>query len=164
MTVPLNGAFSQLNNGIATLDAQLGAFTPTGAGDLPIPVPTSFDASVLLGPLGALFSCKLDSPTGAIGTLHVSKQAAKIKAHARAVGHHKAIVTVKVKTSTGQKGVGQVIAKAHGVKAKTKTLKNGKVRFVLRGLKAGKNKIKIRFLGNSYTNAAKKKVTVKFAR
>ena len=71
----------------------------------------------------------------------VAKQGAKIKAHARKVIHHgqKAVVTAKVKTTAGQKGVGSIVAKAKGAQAKTKALKNGKVRFVFKGLSLGKN-------------------------
>ncbi len=71
---------------------------------------------------------------------------------------------VKVKTSAGAKAFGDVKIKAKGIKAKTKSLKNGKLKIVLKGLKLGKQKIKLRFLGNGFTNGAKKKVSVKIVR
>jgi len=164
---PLNGVFTQLAGAAATISTQLGSFTP-GAGPLPVPIPTSFDFGTLAGPLsGAGLSCQLNpgSVTPGGGTV-VVKQGAKIKAHAKKVIHHgqKVVVTAKVKTSAGQKGVGSVVAKAKGLKAKTKALKNGKVRFVFKGLSLGKNKIKLRFLGNGYTNPAKKKIAVTVVR
>ena len=115
--------------------------------------------------------CKLNPGSvqqgGGGGGVTVGKQGAKIKAKAAKKvikPGQKAIVTVKVKTTGGQKGVGTVIAKAKGLKAKAKSLRNGKVRFVLKGLKVGANKIKIRFLGNGYTNSASKRVTVRVVR
>lgn len=165
--IPLSGAFSQINGGFSTLSAQLGSFTPTGSGALPIPVPTSFDFGLVAPVFGLLgYKCTLNNPAGTapIGTINVVKQSAKVKAHAKAKPGHKALVTVKVKTSAGQKAAGSVVAKLRGMKAKTKVLSNGKVRFVFKHLKLGKNKIKISFLGNSYTDAAKKKVTVRIAR
>jgi hypothetical protein len=166
-TTPLNGVFSQLSGGVATVTSQLGSFTPD-AGALPVPIPTSFDFAPVSGLLAGLgVNCTLNpgsiqQPGG--GAVVVQKQGAKIKAHAKAKPGHKAVVVVKVKTTAGQKGAGTVIAKARGVKAKMKALKNGKVRFVLKGLHLGKNKIKLRFLGNAYTTAAKKKVTVRVVR
>ena len=161
---PLNGAFTQLSSGAATVSAQLGSFTP-GAGSLPVPVPTTFDFAPVAGALAGLdVHCALNP--GSVqqsGGIMVVKQGAKIKAHAKAKGSRAAILTVKVKTTAGQKGVGTVIAKVKGIKAKSKTLKNGKVRFVFKHLNLGKNKVKLRFLGNSYTNSAKKKVTVRVA-
>ena len=73
-------------------------------------------------------------------------------------------MTVKVKTSAGQKAVGSVRAKIKGLKAKTKALKNGKAKFGFKGLKLGKHEIELRFLGNGFTNPAKKKVSVKIVR
>jgi hypothetical protein len=164
---PLNGVFTQLSDGAATVSAQLGSFAP-GAGPLPVPIPTSFDFAPVAGGLaGVGVQCTLNP--GSVnqgGTGVVAKQGAKIKAHAKKVIHHgqKLVVTAKVKTSAGQKGVGSIVAKVKGLKAKTKSLKNGKVRFVFKGLSLGKNKIKLRFLGNGYTNPAKKKVAVTVVR
>jgi hypothetical protein len=172
-----------LANGIATVEGQLGAITPSADG-LPLPVPTSLDAGILLGGLSSagVIKCAYDPGTavftggtggtgtgtgaGTGGTLNVAKQGATVKAKGKKmikVGQ-KAVVTVKVKTSAGQKGVGQIKAKAKGQKAKVKTLKNGKVRFVIKKLRAGKQKITFTFLGNSYTNAAKKKFVVRVMR
>jgi hypothetical protein len=164
---PLDGVFTQLSTGAATVSAQLGSFTP-GAGPLPVPVPTSFDFAPAAGALAGLgVNCKLNP--GSVnqgGTVVVAKQGAKIKAHARKVIHHgqKAVVTAKVKTTAGQKGVGSIVAKAKGAQAKTKALKNGKVRFVFKGLSLGKNSINLRFLGNGYTNPAKKQISVTVVR
>jgi hypothetical protein len=166
---PLNGLFSQLSGAAATLTTQLGSFTPS-AGTLPLPIPTSFDFAPVAGLLSGLgVHCTLNKGsvvTAPGGAVVVQKQGASIKAHAKKVIHHgqKAVVTVKVKTTGGQQGVGSIVAKAKGLKAKTKALKNGKVRIVLKGLKLGKNKIKLRFLGNAYTNAAKGKVSVRVVR
>jgi len=174
ITTPLSG-------GIATVESQLGSFTPSADG-LPLPIPTSLDAGIVLNLLGqvGVIKCSYDpgtavftggtggtgTGTGTGGTINVAKQGATVKAKGKKaikVGQ-KAVVTVKVKTSAGQKGVGQVKAKAKGQKAKVKTLKNGKVRFVLKKLRAGKQKITFTFLGNSYTNAAKKKFVVRVVR
>jgi hypothetical protein len=169
---PVNTVFQQLNGQVATVSGQLGSFVPSADG-LPLPIPTSFDFGTLAGGLAGLGikctynpgSAKPGGGGGGGGTTPViQKQGAKIKAHAKAKPGHKVLVTVKVKTSAGQKGVGQIKAKVAGLKAQTKTLKNGKVKFVLKGLRAGKNKIKLKFLGNSYTNKATKKVSVKVAR
>jgi hypothetical protein len=164
---PLDGVFTQLADGAATVSAQLGGFTP-GAGPLPVPVPTSFDFAPAAGALaGVGVRCALNpGPVDQGGTGVVPKQGAKIKAHAKKVIHHgqKLVVTAKVKTTAGQKGVGSIVAKVKGLKAKTKSLKNGKVRFVFKGLSIGKNKIKLRFLGNGYTDPAKKKVAVTVVR
>jgi hypothetical protein len=165
VATPLNGAFTQISNGSQTVSAQLGSFTP-GAGPLPVPIPTSMDFGQLAGPLASLgVHCTLNpGSTHQGGTVTVAKQGARIKAHAKAKGSRAAVVTVKVKTSAGQKGAGTVIAKVKGMKAKSRALKNGKVRFVFKHLDLGKNKVKLRFLGNAYTNSAKKKVTVRVAR
>jgi hypothetical protein len=167
VAAPLNGLFTQLSIAAATLSTQLGSFTP-GAGPLPIPVPTSFDFAPVAGGLaGVGVHCTLNpGSTNPGGTVVVAKQGAKIKAHAKKVIHHgqKVVVSAKVKTTAGQKGVGSMVAKAKGLKAKTKALKNGKVRFVFKGLSLGKNQIKLRFLGNGYTNPAKKKIAVTVVR
>jgi hypothetical protein len=172
-TAPLDGLFTQLTGAVATVTSQLGAFTP-GAGALPIPIPTSFDFAPIAGLLAGLgVHCTLNpgsvkQPAGGAGSagggaVTVQKQGAKIRAHTKKVikAGQRSVVNVKVKTTAGQKGVGSIVVKARGHKAMSKALKNGKVRFVLKGLKVGANKIKISFLGNGYTNAAKKKVTVR---
>ena len=60
---PLNGVFSQLSGGVATVTGQLGSFTP-GAGALPVPIPTSFDFAPVSGLLAgfALGECLLGGP------------------------------------------------------------------------------------------------------
>ena len=99
------------------------------------------------------------------GVIQVTKQTAVVKAKGtkRIKAGQKAVVTVKVKTSAKQAGVGDVTAKLGGKKV-TKTLANGKVRFVFKGLKAGARKIKLAFAGNSYTESAKKTFTVRVRR
>lgn len=166
---PLNGVFTQLSGGVATVTAQLPPFTP-GAGTLPVPVPTEFSFAPVAGALAGLgVTCKVDPstitqpPGGGIPVI-TQKYGAKVKAKAVNKAGHKAVVTVKVKTSAGQKAVGSVKAKLKGMKAKTKALKNGKVTFSFKNLTLGKHKIKLRFLGNGYTNPAKKKVSVRVVR
>jgi hypothetical protein len=166
-TAPLDGAFTQLSGAAATVSAQLGAFTPD-AGQLPVPVPTSFDFAPVAGALAGLgVHCTLNP--GSVqqgGSGAVPMQGAKVKAHAPKVIHHgqKAVVTAKVKTTAGQKGVGTVVAKTKGFKAKTKALKHGKARFVFKGLSIGKHRITLVFPGNGYTAPAKQKVVVKVVR
>jgi hypothetical protein len=166
---PLDGVFTQLSGALATVTASLGSFTPT-AGSLPVPIPTSFDFAPIAGLLAGLgVNCTLNASSvqqGGGSGVTVVKQGAKIKAHTRKVIHRgqRSVVKVAVKTSAGQKGAGSIVAKVHGGKTVTKTLRNGKVRLVLKGLKVGMHKIKIKFLGNSYTNTAKKKVSVRVVR
>jgi hypothetical protein len=169
VAVPINGAFSQLNGGIATLNGQLGSFTPTGVGDLPIPVPTSFDFGAAVPLFSALgYKCTLNNPSGtsAIGTIHVTKAGSKLKAKSAGAVHkgHKATVVVKVKTSFGQKAAGKVIAKLHGKKLGHGNLKNGKLRLHLKKLGVGVYKVKVKYLGNSVTEKSSKKVTVRVVR
>ncbi|MXG89569.1 hypothetical protein [Nocardioides flavescens] len=179
VSTQFSGVATQVSNGEAQITGTLGAFTPSADG-LPLPIPTSFDASLLTGVLAPLgVKCTYNpgtavftGGTGGTGTgtgtggISVAKQGATIKAKGKKkikLGQ-KAVVTVKVKTSAGQKGVGQVKVKAKGQKAKVKNLKNGKIRFVIKKLRAGKQKIKFTFLGNSYTNAAKKSFVVRVMR
>ena len=73
------------------------------------------------------------------------------------------LVKVKVKTAAGQKAAGQVTAKV-GKRVITKALKSGKATFKFQGLKLGKRKITFSYSGDSSTNAAKKKFTVRVTR
>lgn len=164
---PLNGVFTQLSNGVATVTSQLGGFTPTG-GTLPVPLPTEFSFAPIAGALAGLqVKCALDAgsvnPGPGIPVI-TQKYNSKIKAKASNKAGQKAVVKVKVKTSTGQKAFGDVVAKIKGQKAKTKALKNGKVKFVFKKLKLGKYKVKVRFLGNGFTNPGKQKVSVRIVR
>jgi Big-like domain-containing protein len=166
--VPINGAFSQLNGGIATLNGQLGSFTPSSAGDLPVPVPTSFDfATVLpvLDPVG--YHCTLNNPAGTapIGVVHVRKADSKVKAKSGPVHKgQKATVAVKVKSPFGKSITGQVVAKLHGKTIGHGTLKKGKARLHLKKLAVGVHKVKVTYLGNAVTNASTKKVAVRVLR
>jgi hypothetical protein len=169
VAVQLDGVFTQLGAQAATISGQLSSFIPTGTGSLPIPVPTSLDFGQLVPGLSALgISCTLNKAyQGAtIGTYTVVKQGAKVKAKTKHMLHKgkKAVVKVSVKTSGGQAGVGQVVAKVKGQKAKVKTLVGGKAKLVFKKLKIGKQKIKVSYLGNGYTNPAKKKVHVRVVR
>lgn len=174
---PLNAVSTQFSNGVATISGQLGAFTPTSG--LPLPIPTSFDASLLTNnPLFSLLGikCTLDpgstvitnngGTTGGGGTTTgLAKQNAKVKAKGKkavAVGQ-RVLVKVKVKTAAGQKAAGQVTAKV-GKRVITKALKSGKATFKFQGLKLGKRKITFSYSGDSSTNAAKKKFTVRVTR
>ena len=63
--MPITGVFSQLNGGIAMLNGQLGLFIPTDVGDLPIPVPTSFDVGTVIPLFSSLgYHCTLNNPGG----------------------------------------------------------------------------------------------------
>ena len=172
---PLNPVSTQFSNGVATISGQLGAFTPTSG--LPLPIPTSFDASLFTNnPLFSVLGikCTLDpgstvitnngGGTGTGGT-GLAKQNAKVKANGKKVvaAGKRAVVKVKVKTAAGQKAAGQVTAKVAGKKV-TKALKNGKAKFTFKGLKIGKRKITFSYSGDSSTNAAKKKFTVRVVR
>lgn len=160
---PLNGVFSQLAGGATLISTQLGSFVPS-AGTLPVPIPTEFSFTPVAGLLSGLqVKCAIDPstlPGGGGVPVIPSKYGSKLKAKAASKAS-KAVVTVKVKTTAGQKAVGDVKAKIKGKKAVTKTLKNGKVKFVFNKLKAGKHKVTLRFLGNGFTDPAKKKVTVR---
>jgi hypothetical protein len=165
---PINGAFTQLSGAAATVSGQLGAFTPD-AGPLPVPIPTSFEFSNLVGPLSGLgVACKLNPGSVAShGGAVVTKQGAKLKAKAvhkviRAGGT--AVVKVKVRTTAGQRGVGQVVAKVKGGQPVTETLQNGRARFSFPDLGTGRHRISVRFSGNGWTSPAKKSVVVTVAR
>lgn len=172
VAVSVNNLLSSISGNLGTFQGTLGSFTPTS--DLPLPIPTELNFGLLTGLLGSLgINCQLNRNTpvtitnsnGTTTSVGIAKQGSKIKAHVKRQGH-KAVVKVKVKTTAGQKAVGQIMAKISGQKAKTKTLKSGAVKLTFQRLKAGKSKIKVKYLGNDYTNAAKKnvKVTVRSAR
>ncbi len=165
-TVPINGAFSQLTGGIATLNGQLGSFTPTAAGDLPIPVPTSFDFGTVLLLFGSVgYHCTLNNPGGTapIGVVSVRKADSKVRARSTGAAHegHKATIAVKVKSPFGKDVAGKVVAKLRGKTIGKGTLRKGKAKLRLKKLAVGVHKVTVKYLGNAVTNGSAKKVTVR---
>lgn len=167
--VPINGAFSQLNGGVATLNGQLGSFTPTSAGDLPIPVPTSFDFGTALPVLSSVgYHCTLNNPGGTapIGVVKVRKADSKLKAKSTGPVHQgqKATIAVKVKSPFGKNVTGKIVAKLGGKTIGHGNLKKGKATLHLKKLAVGVHKVKVKYLGDALTNASKKKVAVRVLR
>jgi hypothetical protein len=165
-----------VSNGVATFETTINGAT---AG---LPIPTSLDASILtnnplLGLLG--IQCQLKTATvnttspGAGNTttttttvrnFSVAKAGSAIKARVqkKAIKRgQKGVVKVTVSTSTGAKGVGMLVVKAKGQKAKTVALKNGKAKLTFKKLKVGANKIKLKYAGNAFTDGSKKNVRIK---
>jgi hypothetical protein len=171
--IAVNNLLGTISGQVATFQGTLGQFVPTDGA--PLPIPTSFDASILTSLLGNLgVNCQLkpgstitiSNSSGTVTTTTVpaaAKSGATIKAKAVQKRIHKgqkAVVRVAVKTTSGLRGVGSVMAKVKGQKAKTVALKNGKTKLKFKKLKVGVNKIKLSYLGNGYTNPAKAKVKV----
>lgn len=175
--IQVNSLVQTLANNVATFQGTLtGGFLPTDALPLPIPSELGLDVGLLSPLLKALqIDCQLNrsapivvtNSNGTTSTLAVAKLGSKIKAKPvkRTVKKgQKAVVKVTVKTTSGAKGLGTLVAKVKGQKAKTVELKNGKAKLKLKKLKAGLNKVKLRYLGNSYTEASKKKLKIKVVR
>jgi hypothetical protein len=181
-STPLNPVGVQVNNLLTTVAGQVATFQGTltssfpSTSDLPLPIPAGLDFSLLqplLGPLGVNCALKpggtivVRNSNGTTSNVGIPKMGAKIKAKAvkRTIHHgQKGVVKVTVKTTNGAKGVGSLVTKVKGQKAKTITLKNGKVKLSVKKLKMGLNKIKLKYLGNGYTNPAKKTVKIKVVR
>lgn len=162
VSVPLTGAFSQLNAGIATFNGTLGSFVPTDAGALPIPVPTSFDFGLAVPLLSAVgYHCTLDNPA-TMATLHVDKSGSSVKAKVVTKRVHKgALGKVKVSVKTAGTATGKVVAKLKGKTIGKGKLKHGKATLKLKKLtKLGVNTIKLVYSGSSSAAGSKRTVKV----
>lgn len=147
-----------------------GAFTaPTTLGSYPVKLPSSFTFTPTASdggtPLVGSFPCTLpDGSSSQIGTMKVvdkysSKTAARLKNAPITTSKH-AKIAVKVVNGNGAAAAGKVIAKK-GTKTIAKgTLSDaGRKTLVLPLLKRGDQKIVVKYLGSSTTQASKKVLT-----
>ncbi|MXG89570.1 hypothetical protein [Nocardioides flavescens] len=184
--VTLAPATTPVVGGVASLSGTLGGFTP-GPGALPVPVPTSFDigpATPVLGALGV--HCDLDpgylvlpgdpgggksgagtgggivTTPGGGGYVNVGKQTARIRARGAKVlwAGHRAAYVVTVTTSAGQQGAGRVTVRGSGAKV-AKTLRGGRARVVVKGLRPGTRVLRFAYAGNDWTEPATRQVKVR---
>ena len=167
--VPIDAAISQFSGGVATVNGTLGSFNPSSAGDLPIPVPTSFDLGLAFPVLSAVgYHCTLDNAaaTAPIATLHVSKAGSSVKSKVITKKVHQgSLGKVKVTVKTAGTATGKVVAKLKGKTIGQAQLKNGRATLKLKKLrKLGVNKVKLIYSGSASSLAATKTIRVTVVR
>lgn len=128
-------------------------FLPLSSLPLPIPLPE----------LGLPCTIK-DPSTAVVSQVTVRKQTSSLAAVAAKKTIHKgtaAKVAASVTRELGGKGAGNVQVLDNGKMIANKSLNNGNARFTFRHLKLGKHVMTFKYLGNSKTAGATKKVTIK---
>lgn len=144
-----------------TINGTIKSFAVSKVGKQSFKLPSAISADLLHGVLPAT-PCTYASGTQTVGSVNVVKDASAFKS--ASVAGKKLKVTVANASKTALKPTGTVVAYRGSKKVGSGALHNGVASLGLKGLKAGKNKLTLKYAGSSLFKAAKSRSLTLIAR